>query len=118
MMRRGIPYGRDWTKGKEDVGRGLLFASYQSTLEDGYRFIQQHWANSPTFPVEGSGFDVTIGQVQDPDVVETSAVGADKHVEIKGINAFVTPLGGEYFFAPSIQLLRNGFNVSEPVSQP
>jgi deferrochelatase/peroxidase EfeB len=56
ILRRGIPYGpevtrREWINGKSgndlkpdktnDLARGLLFVSYQSRLDFGFRFIQQ-----------------------------------------------------------------------------
>ena len=113
-MRRGIPYGDDFVKGNPDTGRGLLFAAYQSTIEDGYRFIQQFWANKPDFPTpDKSGFDITIGQIQGTGS-EKSFVGTDQPVEVESMNRFVKPLGGEYFFAPAVGVLKAGFDLSTP----
>jgi Dyp-type peroxidase family len=110
MMRRGIPYGADFQRGGPDGGRGLLFAAYQSTIENGYRFIQTAWANAPDFPSKGAGLDVTIGQGKSTDAPSPFQIGT-KSVSINPINAFVTPKGGEYFFAPSMSVLKAGFNI-------
>ena len=112
IMRRGIPYGKDFDGGA-DEGRGLLFAAYQSSIENGYRFIQTAWANQPDFPSGGAGRDVTIGQGKASDPPSPFQIGA-KLVSINPINAFVTPKGGEYFFAPSMSVLKAGFNIGNP----
>jgi deferrochelatase/peroxidase EfeB len=60
ILRRGIPFGpevtrREWIKGesannltndKPDKARGLLFVSYQSRLDAGFRFMQQRKSTS------------------------------------------------------------------------
>lgn len=109
-MRRGIPYGEDFQNGGPDTGRGLLFACYQSNIEDGYGFIQKSWANVPDFPSRGAGLDVTIGQMQASDPATPFQIGT-KSVNINPVNDFVTAKGGEYFFAPSMAVLKAGFNV-------
>lgn len=110
IMRRGIPYGNDFQRGAVDGGRGLLFAAYQSTIEDGYKFIQTHWANNPNFPSKGSGFDVTIGQGTGD--LNPFTIGS-KTVDINPVNEFVTFKGGEYFFAPSMSVLKAGFDINK-----
>ncbi|KAJ8113136.1 dyp-type peroxidase [Boeremia exigua] len=110
IMRRGIPYGEDFNGGP-DTDRGLLFACYQSNIEDGYRFIQTAWANRPGFPTPGAGLDVTIGQGKKTDPPSPFQIGT-RSVSINPINDFVTTKGGEYFFAPSMAVLRAGFNIS------
>lgn len=112
IMRRGIPYGEDFQNGTPDVGRGLLFACYQSTIENGYKFIQQSWANDPNFPNTGAGLDVIIGQLKGQDLQTPFQIGT-KSVQINPINDFVTAKGGEYFFAPSMAVLKAGFKVGD-----
>ena len=46
IIRRGIQFGPEVTKieaetGKTIHGRGLLFAAYQSNIENGFQFIQE-----------------------------------------------------------------------------
>jgi Dyp-type peroxidase family len=116
IMRRGIPYGEDFKNGGPDTGRGLLFACYQSTIENGYRFIQTAWANQPGFPLPGAGLDVTIGQGKANDPPSPFQIGTNS-VNINPVNDFVTAKGGEYFFAPSMAVLRAGFNIGNVQSR-
>lgn len=116
IMRRGIPYGEDFKNSGPDTGRGLLFACYQSSIENGYRFIQKDWANNPNFPSRGAGLDVTIGQMQAGDAPTPFQIGT-KSVNINPINEFVTAKGGEYFFAPSMAVLKAGFNIGNVQSR-
>lgn len=113
IMRRGIPYGTDFVPGKTtDTNRGLLFACYQADFDQGYRFIQQAWANGPTFPEGVAGLDTVMGQI--PDKGKPSPGGDEFKIQINKtgqakfdrVNQFVTPRGGEYFFAPSITALK------------
>ncbi|KAH7103750.1 DyP-type peroxidase [Auriculariales sp. MPI-PUGE-AT-0066] len=56
IMRAGIPYGPEVTDQEASssvsdpkLERGLAFVSYQSAISDGFRFIQNAWANDPNF---------------------------------------------------------------------
>ena len=113
-MRRGIPYGEDFVRGGLDKDRGLLFACYQSSIESGYGFIQKAWANQSDFPEAGkSGFDVTIGQGTGKTPNQFFVANGSRSTPINPANDFVTTKGGEYFFMPSINLLKNGFDLSQ-----
>ena len=108
IMRRGIPYGAE-LDADPDGKRGLLFVCYQSNLALGYRLIQRSWANVPSFKFEGAGLDSIIGQsndVKQVDMLGVSPVDAKKPLNMEGINQFVIPEGGEYFFMPSMTALR------------
>lgn len=76
MMRRGIPYGpwcgnEERSNGVTEQERGLLFVSYQSSIDDGFRTQQKRWANAPDGPTDmakhsggnSQGIDPIIGQV-------------------------------------------------------
>jgi Dyp-type peroxidase family len=110
MARRGIPYGKrtdDPNDGKlfnkptGDVG--LLFMSYQASLEGQFEVIQKFWANDPNFLKNNPGIDPIIGQGGFP---------ANGHYDINGtvkdatFAQFVHMKGGGYFFAPSMEFLR------------
>ncbi|KAI2722520.1 hypothetical protein CBS147332_3449 [Penicillium roqueforti] len=133
MLRRGIPYG-PLTLNNEKAGgvsqhdRGLLFVSYQSSITNGFRFVQKEWANKEDKPVDFTakmgniapqGIDAIIGQMPpdyraEDDVtkyehpapvanfpdVEKPVPTPNKHYI--PIERWVIPRGGEYFFAPSI----------------
>lgn len=94
MLRRGIPYGPDTLNNEKGGGvsqhdRGLLFVSYQSSITNGFQFVQKGsnskqinatsmantfivWANEEAKPVDFTdklgnsgpqGIDAIIGQV-------------------------------------------------------
>ncbi|KAJ5238116.1 hypothetical protein N7489_008207 [Penicillium chrysogenum] len=142
MIRRGIPYG-EWCSDEERASgttqheRGLLFVSYQSSIENGFVTQQKRWANSPDGPTDmakhnggvSQGIDPIIGQVHpsrngkstgdqinakyqqppqipfpDSDLEKPAPQVYDKKLDLDRI---VVPHGGEYFFTPSIEALKN-----------
>jgi len=101
IIRAGIAFGTD-----EDVDKGLLFVCYQSSITDKFEFIQQNWANNPTFPngpqnPQGMsipaipGIDMLIGQGPAPRTQEWDSG------TLPVAPKFVTATGGGYFFSPS-----------------
>ncbi|TFK64362.1 Dyp-type peroxidase [Pluteus cervinus] len=127
IMRRGIPFGDPVThtelsseKSDPQKPRGLIFHCYQSSIEWGFRFIQITWANNPRFPLRDGeeretlpGIDPIIGQRKV--VEERKMSGLNPHnakVELKFPDPFVVPRGGEYFFVPSIQGLKEKYAVA------
>ncbi len=106
IARRGITYGErpDLAGGSQlpapERGVGLLFMSYQATLEQ--FAIQQEGSDSNDFARPGVGVDAVIGQSATPAAQEWPA-GSGKKFTMAN---FVTLLGGEYFFAPSMPFLR------------
>ena len=112
MARRGIPYGhRNKDFSDEPTGNvGLLFMSYQSSLNAQFEFIQSSWSNNNHFPRPNVGIDPITGQGA---VTPNSQNYARKYGDAntispaKSFGNFVTHKGGEYFFAPSIDFLKN-----------
>jgi len=47
---------------KPNDGVGLLFMSYQASIEKQYHFMQSSWANNEGFPTAQSGLDPVIGE--------------------------------------------------------
>lgn len=120
VIRRGIQYGPEVTEhekkhNKTEKDRGLLFVCYQSNLANGFQFLQKSWANNVDFPVQKPqqpGFDPLIGQVVDSDNVgDRTMTGADPANTTAsldlGLQTWVVSKGGEYFFSPSISVLRD-----------
>lgn len=111
IIRRGIPYGPEFSIKPGDP-RGLLFVCYQSKLDQGFQFIQDKWVNNPGFPPvgPGAGLDPIIGQNKNaaivPMTIKTTNPGTTGF-GFSGINQFVTPRGGEYFFVPPMSALRD-----------
>ena len=123
MARRGITYGKRLdglndgdTDAKPDGGVGLLFMSYQSSIEGQFEITQRVWANNPQFFSPGVGIDPIIGNPQTLNPPEPPAPdpAAQRYPKVWGkelskpmhFSGFVTMRGGEYFFAPSISFLR------------
>lgn len=118
ILRRGIPFGSPIV-GKEAPSdelikeeRGLMFLSYQSSIEDQFEFLQRRWANSSVQPNFG-GHDPIIGQEggnrpgsRARFIDFPTPQGA---VRIHFKPEWVTPTGGGYFFAPSISAIKNEF---------
>lgn len=109
IVRNGIPYGTEFSVDKTGK-RGLLFACYQSSIDNGYQFIQKKWVNSPQFPPSTStaGFDPFAAQPPNDGQLHTTLFDANNKAIAPGLGDFhklVTMKGGEYFFVPSISAL-------------
>jgi Dyp-type peroxidase family len=124
ILRRGIPFGEpfyassDPAKDPDNGNRGLLFACYQTSIEDQFEFITKNWVNQPEFKdrSEGSklksGHDLIIGQSNAGGSRTRRCViripqdgGQPKEVITEAKEDWVIPTGGGYFFAPSINAL-------------
>ena len=113
MARRGITYGcrmqhpdtREFIDLPND-GVGLLFMSYQASIEGQFQFMQTQWANSENFPGAGVGVDPVIGQGGAVAQTWLPTYGSTANPTPKLIQGFVTLKGGEYPFAPSISGLK------------
>lgn len=119
LLRRGIPFGAasestfEYPK-KDDPkeGRGLLFLAYQTSIAEQFEFVIRCWVNNPNFKDPNSGHDLIIGQnASDPARARTMKLKTgDGPGDCKDVNTsdeWVIPTGGGYFFAPSIQALRD-----------
>lgn len=123
IIRSGIPFGPEVSAdeakaGKTSQDRGLLFVSYQSNIGNGFKFIQESWANAPSFPPKPNGpvpgFDPIVGQLgqnTDPTILFQMS-GSDPNNQSTNLTLptqWVVPKGGEYFFSPSIPALKDKF---------
>lgn len=66
-------------------------------------------ANDPSFRFPNSGLDALIGQTNSEPTVGMKGLvpdDANRELHVSGINRFVIPKGGEYFFSPSLSALR------------
>ncbi len=91
-------------------GVGLLFMSFQKSIQNQFEFIQRNWVNNANFPQSGDGLDPIIGQ-NGSDNISTGKYAVSYNdtttLEEKSFDHFVTMKGGEYFFAPSIPFLKS-----------
>lgn len=91
-------------------GVGLLFMAYNRSIGEQFRFTQQAWVNSAAFPRPGThGIDPLIGQGPtnhgDQKMFKTWDDPASPVVAFD-FDGFVRMKGGEYFFSPSLNFLR------------
>jgi deferrochelatase/peroxidase EfeB len=93
--------------------RGLAFVSYQSQINQGFRFMQQSWANAPSFAPGKSpqpGFDPIIGQNNGGSTFANGLFVNSPSTSVT-LPDFVVSRGGEYFFSPSISAILNTLSV-------
>ena len=108
--------------------RGLHFLAYQTSIEEQFEFISRCWVNNASFkepfghsPLSG-GHDPIIGQNITPGeerqreftIAFTDESGLRRNEWVNtgnftdhGRRDWLIPTGGGYFFAPSIDTLRN-----------
>lgn len=119
IARRGISYdersavnpAENGALGSDpQTGVGLLFMCFQSNIANQFAFMQEIWANNKHFINFDVGLDPLIGQ--------GNKKGPHKYARKYGdplsaqffepkLSDFVAMKGGEYFFAPSMDFLKN-----------
>jgi deferrochelatase/peroxidase EfeB len=110
IARRGMTYGEftpfdSHESSWPERGVGLLFQCYQASVPNQFEFIQLQWANSVNVSQPGTGQDTVIGQGASTTVRVPARWGHADRVSFD-FGEFVRMLGGEYFFTPSIPVLR------------
>jgi Dyp-type peroxidase family len=106
LLRRGIPYGPPLPDGAPDDGtdRGLVFVSFQASIERQFEIVQAQWLNDGDAFGLGRTADPVAGAV--PESGARLAFGGRPPRYATAMRAFVTPRGGEYLFVPGIAGLR------------
>ena len=86
---------------------GLLFMCFQSDIFNQFMFMQKNWSNNQHFVKYKAGVDAVTGRMKQ--VVDgqnwPKEWGKPNKVQFD-FSHFVTPKGGEFFFAPSISFLK------------
>jgi Dyp-type peroxidase family len=111
IARRGITYGDPTPPGNAEAtwpegGVGLLFQCCQADLANQFEFMQRMWANNPDVPRRDAGQDALVGR--GADARRSVPRGWDDPDRVPfDFRTFVRMRGGEYFFAPSIRVLKH-----------
>lgn len=107
ILRRGITYGRAFEEGEPaGIDRGLLFVSYQRTIEPQFLTLSATWMNSHDAP-EGFGHDLLVGQDLQGRFAERTDAETGRAVSFRSPagETWVTPTGGAFLFSPRISVL-------------
>ena len=110
ILRRGITYGSPSRDVREDDGvdRGLVFVSYQTSIEHQFEFLSRNWMNSSVNP-NGGGHDLIVGQSSTPTRRRRATLSPSfgRNALVNAADEWVIPTGGGYFFSPSISALKH-----------
>lgn len=122
IARRAVSFGPLTLDPGPDDKVGLLFICAQSSITDQFEFLQSTWANFTDFLRPGTGLDTIIGEAApgQPGVPQQwprdygsfnglsfdtgSPVVQSPYIPYQ-FTEWVTMLGGEYFFVPSLSFL-------------
>ncbi|MEG4484052.1 Dyp-type peroxidase [Microcoleus sp. D2_18a_B4] len=105
ILRRGMLFGADFET-EPEAERGLLFLSYQTSIDLQFVFLQKNWANSVKRP-SSSGHDMIIGKSSLPNGERQGRLPLpSKEFEFKLNGNWVETSGGGYFAVPGIAGLR------------
>ena len=102
VLRRGRKYGTPLPDGvleDDSQQRGLLFMCLQGDIARQFEFVQQTWMMNPVFGTLMEETDPLVG------LKGAFTIPADPLRRIVEVKTFVTLLGGEYFFLPSMRAL-------------
>lgn len=108
IIRRGITFGDRFDLlpysqlPPPETGVGLLFMCYQARI--GQFAIQQAGSDSNDFVDGGVGPDAVLGRSATPTAQKWPSNGSPSAKTFLMVN-FISMLGGEYFFAPSLAFL-------------
>lgn len=98
ILRRGVSYDFD-------NEQGLLFQSFQASIENQFEFLFRSWVNNPNRPKPGTGVDPIIGTEPNgcQEWPNQNGAGGMVHGCMHGLT---TIRGGEYFYFPSIPAMK------------
>lgn len=138
IIRRGVPFGfpfdpTDGSGHAADADRGLLFVAYMKSIAMQFEFLQQTWANPPSFPfdmppsihvnvngepVSSPGPDPIIGTNRADDVATGNPLTTDDQQNavllrrdqpaedvLLNFQRFVHTTGALYSFVPALSTL-------------
>lgn len=128
IVRRGRPYGKpltdsmtpesllaepaDSARAKQE--RGLQFLCFNTNIERQFEFVQQQWANNPSFAGLNGGPDPVLGVSRTAEQLRMDPASFVAQSDVKtgivprctGLQSFVRVVGSAYFFMPSLPAVR------------
>jgi Dyp-type peroxidase family len=107
VLRQGLPYG-GWlppaATTDDGLSRGAIIILTNADIANQFEFVQRVWMNDGNFALLSGEKDPLIGN---NDGTGTFKIPHDGRIEIiTALRNFVSTRGGEYFFMPGIQALR------------
>lgn len=122
IARRGIPYGPAFADPRhaasDGIERGLVFVSYQASIERQFEFLMQNWVNGDDAPHVAGGRDAVLGRHRPNGQLGATQLTmydkADNPHDLPQISDFITPRGGGYFFTPSVAGLKHLGTMRKP----
>jgi Dyp-type peroxidase family len=127
LIRRSIPYGRYLEPDEPVTGdRGIYFIAINASIENQFEFLQRNWINGVFSHQAGKLKDSKDPLAASGDGLRRMAIEGDvsssrSPILLLDIPAFVTCLGGEYYFMPGIRglsLLAGATETSRFVARP
>lgn len=107
MLRRGVPFGPDWTGVEDHADRGLMFMSYQTSIQHAFYRLMTEWVKDPLRPIPG-GIDPLIGPSPATGRILKGLNGAQP-LMLNLLGQFVRATGAGFFFAPGITTVNRLF---------
>jgi Dyp-type peroxidase family len=107
VFRRGTAYGPMLPEGvleDDGVDRGIMFVFVGADLERQFEFVRKEWVDNGLFIGSKGEKDPLIGANDGSG--QFTIPREPIRLRLKGLPAFVTTRGGEYFFAPGLRALR------------
>ncbi|QIL38336.1 Dyp-type peroxidase [Pedobacter sp. HDW13] len=98
LLRRGIPYGKPFEEEPQGE-KGLMFVSYQTSIEDTFEFISAKWMNGVDRPGRQPGNDLLVGRSNLNRSLKLSCPLGEVNISDDKQN-WVIPTGGAYLFSP------------------
>jgi deferrochelatase/peroxidase EfeB len=109
LLRRGMPYGKDWVKGAKDgEQRGLIGQFFCASIEDQYEHLLSEWADRVPMgsPDKGGARDPFVGAHERGDGRFDMPPDDPLRPPLNLFKAFTRTVGVAYLFYPSRTTLK------------